>query len=60
MKPEPKPLQFWTTGPAQVRETGETVNVVNWSRPYGIPYATTADGREFHQDQLQEVFPTAR
>jgi hypothetical protein len=47
------PVQFWYRGPALLDK--EVVEIVDWNRPYGIPYATLKDGREVHRDQLKEI-----
>lgn len=47
------PIQFWYRGPAKLGD--EIVTIVDWNRPYGIPYATLSDGREVHLDQLKEI-----
>ena len=33
----------------------EIVEIIDWNRPYGIPYATLKDGREVHRDQLTMI-----
>ncbi len=50
-----RPVSFWQRGTVKVIGSGELVDIVDWNRPYGIPYATTSDGREFHQSQLETV-----
>lgn len=47
------PPEFYYRGPALLN--GECVEIVDWSRPYGIPYAHLKDGREVHQSQLEVV-----
>lgn len=48
-------MEFREADTAKVIETGEIIQIKNWIRPYGIPYAQTSDGREFHASQLQSV-----
>ena len=45
--------EYGSTGQFKVTATGEIVSIIFWSRPYGMPYGHTSDGREFHLFELE-------
>ncbi len=49
-------MEFREADTAKVIETGEIIQIKNWIRPYGIPYAVAVDGREFHASQLVAIY----